>query len=119
MIHGAEAMGHYSCSSSGHTVRPVNITVTFVLSALGGFPVLPTAVLCWPSCQGFLVWQEGKAPFQKGRTGRKSTDHGSWGGQQAVVMAVQGSGSRELANGSEVGVGSRILSATLVEGSPR
>lgn len=69
---GPRPREHYSYSSFGHAVRPVNITVTFVLSALGGFSVLPTAVLCWPSCQGFLVWQEGKAPFQKGRAGRKS-----------------------------------------------
>lgn len=116
---GPRQWEHYSCSSSGHTVKPVNITVTFVLSALGGFPVLPTAVLCWPSCQGFLVWQEGKAPFQKGRAGRKSTGHGSGGGQRAGVMVVQGSGSMELANGPGVRVGSRILSATVEEGSPR
>lgn len=115
---GPRPWGHYSCSSSGHAVRPVNTRVTFVLSALGGFLVLPTAVLCWPSCQGFLVWQEGKAPFQKGRADRKSTGRGSRGGQRAVVV-VQGSGLRELANGSGVGVGSRILSATVTEGSPR
>lgn len=42
---GPRPWGHYSCSSSGHAVRPVNIRVTFVLSALGGFLVLPTAVL--------------------------------------------------------------------------
>lgn len=79
----------YSCGSSGHTLRPVNITVTFVLSALGGFLVLPTAVLCWPGCQGFLVWLECRGPFQKGRTGK---EHRPWMTTHSFPVWAAGSG---------------------------
>lgn len=121
---GAEAVRLCSSSLSEHTV---NVAVTFVLSALGCFPVPPTAVLCGPSCQGFfgLVWLECRGPFHKGRTGGKSIGYGlphtGYLCEQQIEIEGQTAGDRqELAHGSGagMGMGSRILSAA-AEGSPK
>lgn len=125
----AQAVKLCSHSLSGHTV---NIAVTFVLSPLGCFLVPPTAVLCWPSCQGCLrpCLAGVQRSLPQRQNGGKSMGYGlprtGSLGEQQVVMEVQGAGDRqELAWGlgrdraeAGMGLGSRILSAT-AEGSPK
>lgn len=103
----AEAVGFSSHSLSGHTV---NIAVTFVLLALGCFPVPPTAVLGWPSCQGCL--QPCLAGVQRSLPQRQNgwEEHGLWNithwfpGRAARSDGGTGAGDRqELALGSGQG----------------